>query len=320
MRVVKVALFGATGLLGWSVGQAVLRRRYELISFSARGADDLKGIGLVTSLSLTDDESLTRTLLDEWPDAIINCSAISSPDTVNRSPKESHLINVEATTRLAEIAAHLGARFIHVSTDMVFDGTQSPYRSTDMPNPLSEYGRQKLEAEKRILATTEENLVVLRITLLNGNSPSGKRSPHERILDGLATGSPPTLFEDEIRQPSSAENVADAMVELMERPNLNGLFHWAGSQEISRYELGLRILERFGFSPERIVRGSLAEAAKELGSRPPHLTFELNPLAGKLKTTPASVEEQLSNLVVPTHLYEWYRENADDPTRYVHRF
>ena len=153
MKVVKVALFGATGLLGWSVGQAVLRRRYELICFSARGADDLKDIGLVTSLSLTDDERLTRVLLDEWPDAIINCSAISSPDTVNRSPKESHLINVEATTRLAEIATHLGARFIHVSTDMVFDGTQSPYRSTDIPNPLSEYGRQKLDAEKRILAS-----------------------------------------------------------------------------------------------------------------------------------------------------------------------
>ena len=316
----KVALFGATGLLGWSVGQAVLRRRHGLISFSAKGADDLKDIGLVTSLSITDDERLTRVLLDQWPDAIINCSAISSPDTVNQSPKESHLINVEATTRLAEIATHLGARFIHVSTDMVFDGTQSPYRSTDMPNPLSEYGRQKLEAEKRILASSDENVVVLRITLLNGNSPSGKRSPHERILNGLATDSPPTLFDDEIRQPSSAENVADAMVELMERPNLNGLFHWAGSEEISRYELGLRILDRFGFSPERIHRGSLADAAKELGDRPAHLTFELNPLAGKLKTTPASMEEQLSNLVVPTHLYEWYRENADDPTRYVHRF
>ena len=227
---------------------------------------------------------------------------------------------MEATTRLAEIAAHLGARFIHVSTDMVFDGTQSPYRSTDMPNPLTEYGRQKLEGEKRILATADENLVVLRVTLLNGNSPSGMRSPHERILGGLAAGSPPTLFEDEIRQPACAENVADAMVELMERPNLNGLFHWAGSEEISRYELGLRILDRFGFSHGRIVRGSFAEASKELGPRPSHLSFELSPLAGKLKTAPASIEEQLGNLVVPAHLYEWYRENADDPTRYVHRF
>ena len=45
------------------------------------------------------------------------------------------------------------------------------------------------------------------------------------------------------------------------------------------------------------------------------LLFELNPLAGKLKTRPADLDEQLGDLVVPDHLYEWYRENADDPTR-----
>lgn len=316
----KVALFGATGLLGWSAGQAVLRRRHELISFSGKGSIDLKGIGRVEPLSLTDDERLTRTLLDEWPDAIINCSAISSPDSVNESPRESHALNVVATARLAEIAAHLGARFMHVSSDMVFDGTQSPYRSTDAPNPMSEYGRQKLEAEKRVLAAADENLVVLRVTLLNGNSPSGMRSPHERILNGLATGAPPILFDDEIRQPSSAGNVAETMVELLERSNLNGLFHWAGSEEVSRYELGLRILDRFGFSPERITRASLKDAPDEIGNRPACLAFELNPLAGKLKTRPADLDEQLGELVVPDHLYEWYRENADDPSRYVARF
>jgi len=317
---VKVALFGATGLLGWSAGQAVLRRRHELISFSGKGSIDLKGIGRVAPLSLTDDERLTRTLLDEWPDAIINCSAISSPDSVNESPRESHALNVVATARLAEIAAHLGARFLHVSSDMIFDGTQSPYRSTDAPNPMSEYGRQKLEAEKRVLAAADENLVVLRVTLLNGNSPSGMRSPHERILNGLATGVPPILFDDEIRQPSSAGNVAETIVELLERSNLNGLFHWAGSEEVSRYELGLRILDRFGFSPERITRASLKDAPDEIGNRPACLAFELNPLAGKLKTRPADLDEQLEDLVVPDHLYEWYRENADDPSRYVARF
>jgi len=185
---------------------------------------------------------------------------------------------------------------------------------------MSEYGRQKLEAEKRVLAATDENLVVLRVTLLNGNSPSGMRSPHERILNGLATGSPPILFDDEIRQPSSAGNVAETMVELLERSNLNGLFHWAGSEEVSRYELGLRILDRFGFSAERITRASLKDAPDEIGNRPACLAFELNPLAGKLKTRPADLDEQLGDLVVPDHLYEWYRENADDPTRYVARF
>jgi len=320
IRYVKIALFGATGLLGWAVGQAVRRRRHELLPFSGGGSEDLKAIGKVESLPIEDDERLTRTLFDKWPDAIVNCSAISSPASVDLDPSGSFRVNVTATARLAEIAAHLGARFIHLSTDMVFDGRESPYRSTDLPNPLSEYGRQKLEAEKKVLAATDENLVVLRITLLNGNSPGGNRSPHERILNGLAEGSPPTLFEDEFRQPCSSDNVADAILELIERPNLNGLFHWAGADEISRYELGLRILERFGFEPGRISRASLAEKTKNAGERPSRLTFELNPLAGKLKTRPASLEEQLDGLMVPDRLYGWYRENADDPSRYVPRF
>ena len=140
--------------------------------------------------------------------------AISSPDSVNESPRESHALNVEATARLAEISAHLGPVFCMFPLTWFSTGPNPPYRSTDSPNPMSEYGRQKLEAEKRVLAATDENLVVLRVTLLNGNSPSGMRSPHERILNGLATGSPPILFDDEIRQPSSAANVAEAMVEL----------------------------------------------------------------------------------------------------------
>ena len=320
IRYVKIALFGATGLLGWAVGQAVRRRRHELLPFSGGGSEDLKAIGKVESLPIEDDERLTRTLFDKWPDAIVNCSAISSPASVDLDPSGSFRVNVTATARLAEIAAHLGARFIHLSTDMVFDGRESPYRSTDLPNPLSEYGRQKLEAEKKVLAATDENLVVLRITLLNGNSPGGNRSPHERILNGLAEGSPPTLFEDEFRQPCSSDNVADAILELIERPNLNGLFHWAGADEISRYELGLRILERFGFEPGRISRASLAEKTKNAGEHPSRLTFELKPLAGKLKTRPASLEEQLDGLMVPDRLYGWYRENADDPSRYVPRF
>ena len=81
---------------------------------------------------------------------------------------------------------------------MVFDGSKSPYRSTDQPNPLSEYGRQKLEAEKAILSVTDENLVVLRITLVNGNSPGGTRSQHEKILHALANNEPLVMFEDEV--------------------------------------------------------------------------------------------------------------------------
>ena len=155
---------------------------------------------------------------------MVNCAAISSPDLVDRNPEFAKIINVEVPRRLAEISSHLGARYLHVSSDMVFPGQSAPYRSTDRTNPLSEYGQQKLDAEVDTLAVTDENLVVLRTTLINGNSPRGNRSPHERILEALSKGKKPVLFTDEWRQTSSADNIAQLIVELLERPNLNGIF------------------------------------------------------------------------------------------------
>ena len=317
--IVKIAVFGASGLLGSAVCRSIIRRGYSLLAYSNKESVTFSDQYRTKQMPFSDDNQLTRELFDQWPGAVINCAAISSPDTVDKSPELARLINVEGATRLASISAHIGARFIHISTDMVFDGKKSPYRSTDQPNPLSEYGRQKLDAEKKILSVTDENLVVLRVTLLNGNSPLGRRSQHEKILRALASGSTLTLFEDELRQPCSAENLSDIIVELTERPNLNGLYHWAGSEEVSRYELGVRILKRFGINPDNILRGSI-ENDEGKGQRPQHVSFILEPLASKVRTQPLSIDEQLAELQVPTDLYSWYREFADNPNCYIHRF
>ena len=315
----KIAVFGASGLLGSAVCRSVIHRGYSLLAYSNKESVTFSDQYRTQQIPFSDDTQLTRELFDQWPDAVINCAAISSPDTVDKSPESARLINVEGASRLASISAHIGARLIHISTDMVFDGTKPPYRSTDIPNPLSEYGRQKLEAEKKILSVTDEKLVVLRVTLLNGNSPLGQRSQHEKILRTLASGSALTLFEDEIRQPCSAENLSDVIVELTERPNLNGLFHWAGSEEVSRYELGVRILKRFGINPDNILPGSIKNH-EATGQRPQHVSFILEPLASKVRTQPLSIDEQLAELQIPPDLYSWYREFADNPNCYIPRF
>ena len=316
----KVAVFGATGLLGSAVSQSVVRRGHVLYPYSNVSSIVHLRDQLFKALSLENDEQLTRELFDQWPDAIVNCAAVSSPDAVNLSPENAKLVNVGGAHRLASIASHIGARFIHISTDMVFDGKKSPYRSTDVPNPLSEYGKQKLEAEKKVLSVSEENIVVLRITLINGNSPSGKRSQHEKILRSLAEQKTLTFFDDEIRQPCSSENTGDAVVELLERPQLNGLFHWAGTEEVSRYELAIRILGHFGINSEKIIRGSVQTSPTTVGQRPNHLSFILEPLSSKLCVQPLSIEEQIGQLIIPSDMYSWYREFADSPSSYIHRF
>ena len=316
----KIAVMGASGLLGAAVCRECLARGHKLFAYANRSWEEPKKNYEVSSLPMEKFDPVMREFFDQWPDAVVNCAAISSPDMVDKNPDHARLINVEAARQLAEVSAHLGARHLQVSTDMVFDGTSSPYRSTDQTNPLSEYGRQKLEAEKQVLATTDINLVVLRITLLNGNSPRGDRSPHERILSALAKGEKPNLFTDEWRQTSSAENVAQLIVELIERPNLNGLFHWAGADIITRHELGKRILQRFGFKEERLGASTLAQSQERVGDRPGKLTFELAPLVSKVKTQPATIDQQLEEMHLPPALYSWYRENVDDPTCYHPRF
>ena len=172
----KVALFGASGLLGWSIYQELNRRGFNSFQYCQQSY----GHGLASSfrcLDLLNEVKLTQELLDEWPDAIINCAAVSSPDLVNQNPEGAAELNVNVVRRLAEISSHLGARFIHISSDMVFEGREEPYRSTDMPKPISEYGNQKLESEKKVLSAIDENVVVLRLTLINGNSPRANRSP-----------------------------------------------------------------------------------------------------------------------------------------------
>ena len=311
-------VFGASGMAGAAFFSAAVRRGFETKAFSHRNPVKVDGIAGHTRLDLNDLNGLERPLLDMWPDVIVNAAAVSEPDKVDQDPEAATRINVDFPSRLAEIANHLGARLIHLSSDLVFDGSQSPYRSTDLPNPLSSYGKQKLDAEKKVLKRCPENLVVLRVTILTGNSPSGRRSVHEKMLRSISKGKRLTLFADEYRQPCSCDSLAAALVELCQKPKLNGLFHWAGADRLSRYEMGQLILDRFALPQEVLKTGERKDFAGE-DKRPADLAFNLQPLQGKLSTSPATFSEQLEAMDVPDDLFPWFQENSQNPSCYVRR-
>ena len=150
---------------------------------------------------------------------------------------------------------------------------------------------------------------VVRPPLLLGNSPSGRRSLHERLLGDWAAGRPVKLFTDEYRQPCAAENLADVVLELLERPDLCGVFHWAGADLVSRYELGLRVRDQFKLdeSVAPIAAVSRASSPEASRLRQACLSLDLAPLSGRLKTQPQTLTEQLATLEVPAPLRDWYQ-------------
>jgi dTDP-4-dehydrorhamnose reductase len=292
----KILLTGATGLLGHAYALAAVRRGHQVTAVSNTRSSSIQGLAASHQTDAAQGEAITKLCLELWPDVIVNCAAISNPADVDANPQLAEKINVALPRQLAQIASHLGARFLHVSTDMVFDGhSNEPYRSTDMPCPKNLYGQTKLMAEREVLEHNTEDPIVLRIPILMGHSPSGQRSVHEKLLAAIHSGKRPQLFCDEIRQPCSAGNVAEALLELSERRDLHGIFHWAGSEALSRFEMGQRILQHFNLPLDSIQSVCIKDDTKN-ADRPAHLAFNLHPIVDKLKTSPVSFQEQLDEL------------------------
>jgi dTDP-4-dehydrorhamnose reductase len=130
---------------------------------------------------------------------------------------------VRGTRNVASAAERAGARLIHLSTDLVFDGEHAPYREEDEPRPVSEYGRAKLEAE----ALVPENGLVVRTSLLYGQP-----GPQE----ALAARDDVVFHTDEIRCPTHVTDLAAALLELAHLDTA-GVLHVAGPDAVSRLEL-----------------------------------------------------------------------------------
>src|SRR5262245_44916655 len=140
-------------------------------------------------------------------------------------------ITVDGAENVARAAAGLGARLVHLSTDVVFDGRKgAPYVEDDPTCPATEYGRAKAEAERRVLAVAPDALVV-RTSLIVGG-PRFPPSKHELVARDPAL----TFYEDEIRCPVQVADLAAALLELGGL-EVSGVLHVAGADAVSRADL-----------------------------------------------------------------------------------
>lgn len=304
----KILLTGATGLVGAAFAEAASRRGHHVVGVAGRSILSVPGLAERHSLDLASPETVTTLALEQFPDAIVNCAAVADPGACDADPALAQLLNVALPAALARLAHHLSARLVHLSSEQVFAGDRAPYSVEDAPRPLNLYGRQKLESERQVHAAAPDFAVTLRAPLLTGNSPSGARSLHERLLGDWAAKRVPRLHRDEIRQVCSAGNLAEAMVELCERRDILGVFHWAGAEALSRVELAKRVRAHFKLTPEQapIEETSLAEQPKIAARRPADLRLELKPLAGKLKTPIETFDAQLEQMKLPVPVRAWY--------------
>ncbi|MCY7302412.1 MAG: sugar nucleotide-binding protein [Thermoleophilia bacterium] len=140
-------------------------------------------------------------------------------------------IVVDGSENVARAAAGAGARLVHLSSDVVFDGRKgTPYVEQDAPSPCTAYGRMKAEAEARVAAIAPDALLV-RTSLIVGG-PGHKQSKHEAVAHDETA----TFYENEIRSPIQVDDLAAALLELAAL-DVSGPLNVAGADAVSRAEL-----------------------------------------------------------------------------------
>ncbi|MDB6110965.1 MAG: dTDP-4-dehydrorhamnose reductase [Pedosphaera sp.] len=205
-------------------------------------------------LDLTDHESVRRLFRQQQPRLILHCAALSKTQACQANPPLARQLNVEVTTRLAELAADIP--FIFFSTDLVFDGGQGNYEETAPLNPLSIYAETKVAAEQIVRANPKHT--VIRTSLNGGTSPTGDRGFNEEMRRVWQNGRTLSLFTDEFRSPMAAAVTARAVWELVAHDQ-PGLYHVAGSQRLSRWQIGQLLAARWPQLNPKIEPGSLTD-------------------------------------------------------------
>jgi dTDP-4-dehydrorhamnose reductase len=197
------------------------------------------------------------------------------PDVVLHTAyrQEERDVNVVGSENVARAAATVGARLVHLSTDVVFDGRKgSAYVEEDAPSPVTDYGRAKADAEVRVAAAQPQALIV-RTSLIYGGGEPSKHELAARRPEGV-------FFTNEIRNPVQVTDLAQALLELA-GSDVSGPLHVAGADAVSRAEFA------------ELVRGDPVTTALAPETRPLDCRLDSSRAQRLLRTRLRGVREVL---------------------------
>ncbi len=228
-----ILVTGGTGQVG-----TALRERAGALGVALAAPDR-------AALDLADPASIDAAVAaGDWG-AIINCAAFTAVDEAEREPERAFQINAEAPGHLARAAAARGIRLLHLSTDYVFDGSRPGYRAEDdRVAPLGAYGASKEAGEQVVRAADVDHLIVRTAWVV---SP-WRRNFVRTMLRLGAAGGPIRVVDDQHGCPTSALDLANALLALASRPDAQGIVHVVNGGEASWFELARFVFARAGLA------------------------------------------------------------------------
>lgn len=231
----KILVTGCNGQLGRAIRKEYAEQNIEFIN-----TDVVAGDGIV-SLDITNIDVVMNMVKDAKPDVIINCAAHTNVDKCEEQEDLAYKINAIGPRNLSIAATEVDAKMIHISTDYVFEGNGTrPYIEFDKPNPISAYGRTKLEGEN-FVKQFASRFFMLRTAWLYGDG----RNFVKTMLSLSEKHDELNVVCDQLGSPTSAVELAK-MIHFLEKTDNYGIFHATCEGDTNWAEFADEIMKRAG--------------------------------------------------------------------------
>ena len=261
----RVLILGINGQLGTAFSDYV-SRYYSVIN---RESEDF------VDIDVTDRSALNKIISTTSPDYLINCAAVTNVDLCERDKELAYDVNVNGIKNIISSTSN-DVKIIHISTDYIFDGNKEIYTEADPPNPLSYYGKTKLESEN-ILRGSNRNYLIIRTSVIFGASHNNF---YRWVLESLSNGKEISVVTDQVSNPTWTWSLSEAIYKSI-ISNLEGVYHYAGEEIISRYDFAKKIAKRNNLDPNKI-KPILTSDLNQLARRPRFSSLDTEKIKDKI--------------------------------------
>ena len=288
-------ILGASGLTGSKTMELAEKKFAALGTYNWRTTNRS-----LIKLDISDFEAARKVVKEIKPNAVLNTTALHNVDYCESNPDEAFQINTNAVKNLVDACNNIGARFVQISTDFVFDGIKGDYQESDIPNPLSVYGLSKLKGE--LEAAKCVSFAVIRTSVVYGwtlaevqasKSSSGKPQNFGLwVLSKLKNNEEIKVVTDQYSSPTLADVLAAAALRVTDIED-NEIFHVAGTDSLSRYDFVTRLALMMGFNT-KLVKPVNSSSFSQVAKRPSNSSLKSSKIANRLNYRLLSADESLA--------------------------
>ncbi len=278
----KILLFGGAGQLGHEI-----RKRADDLDFETVSP-------VLKEVDITEEDQVMKLIGATKADVVINCAAYTAVDKAEEEPEIVFKINRDGARNIALACAKHPTRFIHVSTDYVFDGLLGrPLKEEDATNPISVYGRSKWEGEEAVRDILGDSALIVRTQALYGKMGVNFV---QTMLKLIGEREVVKVVDDQWVSPTWAGWLAEALLDLA-RVKAGGTLHGSCSGTVSWYEFACEIRQlsekQFEGRRQAVLERTTADAFARPAKRPTFSAFDTSKICSVLGRPPMKWQDAL---------------------------